>query len=153
MIENEAFLLAEPKIEPSLVTPGGKVTISAKLQAPAGEKRSIRVFAREEKRRTVLELKPDDKGTYRGEMAIDPKIDPGPTSITVCGIRAEPLEVKLDKKKPDPMAEFVKKLDNLDAGRPFEYDPRVMACENRIDCSVTVLDPKKVTPSAPDKKG
>jgi hypothetical protein len=159
IIENEAFLLGEAKLQPSLVVPGGKVVIQAKLVTPAGEKRAVRIFAREEKKRTVVELRPDDKGLYSAELPLDPKLEPGATVVTVCGIRAEPLEVKLDKKKPDPMIEFVRKLDDMDADKPYEFDPRIMACENRLDFNVTVLDPEKATPTAPpsapaaDKKG
>jgi hypothetical protein len=150
-IAQEAYLIAEPKIEPTLVPAGGTMKITAKLQAPPGPARKIRVFAREDKKHTVTELKLVKDNLYEGQLALDPKTPSGETTVTIVALREEPLEVKLNQKKADPLLEFVKRLDDLDADKPFDYDPRIMASENRMDMKITVLDPKQATPAADGK--
>jgi hypothetical protein len=146
-VAQAAFLVADCKAEPSLVTPGGTLKIVAKLQSPPGEKRPVRLFARESKKKTVVELRPGENGLYAGELKLDEKCDIGDTVVSVVALREEPIDVKLDRKKADPLLEFVRRLDDLDSDKPYEYDPRIMASENRVDLAVTVLDPKKATPS------
>ncbi|HTQ08693.1 MAG TPA: hypothetical protein VMI31_01340, partial [Fimbriimonadaceae bacterium] len=48
-----------------------------------------------------------------------------------------------DPNKPDPLLMFVKKTDDMKAGKPYEYDPLIMASRNRIESQVTVLKPQK----------
>ncbi|HZO90506.1 MAG TPA: hypothetical protein VFB38_19420 [Chthonomonadaceae bacterium] len=147
----EALLLAEPRLEPALAEAGDVVKLSVKVHMPAGLTRNIRVFAREEKKRTVAELMRDGKqgpDVYAGRMRLDPKTPSGDTTITLVALRAEPVEVKLDKNKPDPLVEFVRRLDDLSPNKPYNYDPRILASENRLDLKLTILDPKKETPPA-----
>src|SRR5205085_2844994 len=82
-------------------------------------------------------------------MRLDPKLPAGKTTISFVALRSEPIEVKLDKKKGDPLLEFVRRLDDLDPDKPYSYDPRIMASENRFDLPCTVLDPKQSTAPAP----
>jgi hypothetical protein len=152
-IENQAVLLSEAHLEPSLVPAGGAAKISAKLQTPPGPQMKIRLFARENKKHQVAELKPAQNGVYTGELVLDPKTPAGDTAVTIVALREEPFEVKLPKTKQDPLVEFVKRLDDLDPGKPYEYDPKILASENRLDVALTILDPKQGTPaSAADGK-
>jgi len=36
--------------------------------------------------------------------------------------------------------------EDLDADKPYHFDPRIMASENRLDLKMTILDPKQETP-------
>ena len=81
-------------------------------------------------------------------MTLDPKTPVGDTTVSIAALRAEPVEVKLDPKKADPLQEFVRRLDDMRADKPYQYDPRIMASENRIDLKLTVLDAKKGTATA-----
>ena len=104
---------------------------------------------RSERRDAVVELTPGTAGesaVYSASLVLDPKTPPGPSSIAVAALRSEPVEVKFDKKKPDPLVEFVRRLDDMRCDRPYLYDPRIMASENRLDVKVTVLNPKQGTP-------
>lgn len=147
-VENNAILLAEGRAEPALAPAGSTVKLAVKLATPGNQPLKIRVFAREDKKRTVIELKPKDgaPGVYAGELTLDPKLDIGDTTVTLIALRSEPIEVKLKADKTDPLLEFAKGLDDLDAGKPYEFDPRIMASENRLDLTLTVLDPKKEMP-------
>jgi hypothetical protein len=145
-IVQEALTIAEPHLEPALAPAGSVVKISCKLVNPTGQARKIRIFARENKKKAVVELKPGANNVYTGELTLDPKTPSGETKIAIVALREEPVEVKIDKNKDKAFAEFVKRLDDLDPDKPYLYDPRIMASENRADLTVTVLDPKQATP-------
>jgi len=36
--------------------------------------------------------------------------------------------------------------EDLDADKPYHFDPRIMASENRLDLKMTILDPKQENP-------
>ncbi len=147
----EALTLTEPVLEPALVPAGGSVKLKVKLLSPPGPEHKVRIFAREARKDTVVELLPQegaDKSIYTGTLNVDPGVPAGETVITIAGLRAEPVEVKLNSKKADPLQEFVRRLDDMRPDKPYQYDPRIMASENRLDLKVTVLDAKKGTPTA-----
>ncbi len=146
-IENNAILLAEARAEPALAVAGSTVKLSVKMTTPGNQPLKIRIFAREDKKRTVAELKPQEgvPGLFSGDLSLDAGLGIGDTTITLIALRTEPIEVKLKADKTDPLSAFAKGLDDLDADKPFEFDPRIMASENRLDLTVTVLDPKKET--------
>ena len=152
----EALTLTEPGVDQTLLPAGSPVRIKVRLQCPPGPEHKVRVFAREARKEAVAELLPaegGDKNVYIGVLTLDPKTPAGETTISVAALRAEPVEVKLDPKKADPLNEFVRRLDDMRAEKPYQYDPRIMASENRIDFKLTVLDAKQGTavalPSAP----
>lgn len=147
-IVNEAILLSEPKVEPALIPAGTSCKLSVKLQAPSPAA-NIRVFAREDRKKTVVELTPQANGVYAGELPIDPKCPSGDTKISIAALREEPIEVKLPRSKEDPLTLFAKRLDDLDPDKPYDFDPKIMASENRLDITVTILDPRQKTPAAP----
>lgn len=149
-IAQEALTLADPVVEPTLVPCGETVKITAKLLSPLGLDNKVRVFAREARKHTVVELLPQqgtDQATYSATMIIDPNTPAGETTLTLSALRADPIEVKLDKRKADPLINFVRRLDDMEPSKVYEYDPRIMASENRLDVKLTVLDTKKGTPT------
>ena len=155
-IVQEALTLTEPTVDQTLVPAGAPIKIKVKLLSPPGPDHKVRVFAREARKDTVVELTPQDgteKNVYTGTMTLDPKTPAGETTLSIAALRAEPVEVKLDPKKADALAEFVRRLDDMRADKPYQYDPRIMAGENRIDLKLTVLSAKQGTaaalPSAP----
>jgi hypothetical protein len=152
-IKNVAVLLAEPHLEPTLITAGGTVKLRVKLNTPppppGRTALAARVFAREDKKRVVVELKPqpDAPSVFAGDLAVDPMTPAGPTTITIVALRTEPVEVNLKESQADPLLDFAKGLEDLDADKPYEFDPRIMASENRHDVALTILDPKQGTPT------
>lgn len=151
-IVQEALTLTEPMADPTLILPGGTVKLKVKLQSPPGPEHPVRVFAREARKNIVTELMAQpgaDKNVFVGTLTLDPKTPVGETVLSIAALRAEPVEVQLDKKKADPLIEFVKRLPDMQANKPYEYDPRIMASENRVDIRLTVLDAKKQTPTTP----
>ncbi|MBW3622776.1 MAG: carboxypeptidase-like regulatory domain-containing protein [Armatimonadetes bacterium] len=149
-VASEAILLTEPRMEPSMVPSGGTVNVSVKLKVPAGMTPNVRVFAREDRKKKVVELTRGEGNSYSGQLPLDPQTPHGPTTVTLVALRAEPVEVKLPKtKEEDPLLKFAAELDDLDPDRPYDYDPRIMASENRIDLPLTVLNPKLGTPTGP----
>lgn len=148
-VENNAILLSDARAEPALAVAGTTVKLLVKLAVPGNQALKIRVFAREDKKRTIVELNPQEgaPGVFIGDLPLDAKLDVGDTVVTLIALRAEPIEVKLKKDKADPLLEFAKGLDDMDAGKTYEFDPRIMASENRLDLTITVLDPKKGTVS------
>jgi hypothetical protein len=149
-ITQEALLLTDPRIDPTLASPGATLKISVKLTEPSGTPHTVRVFAREARKDVVTELMPGtgaNSNLYSGTLTLDPKTPFGETTVTLAALRSEPVEVKLDKNKPDPLTEFARRLDDMQAGKPYEYDPRIMASANRLDVKVTVLNPKQGTPA------
>ena len=150
-VAKEALLLAEPIATPALAASGAPVHLSVHLKNPTGFGPKVRVFAREKKKDTVVELVASDPKTpdlYKGDLLLDKNIPSGETQIAIGVLRTEPLEVKVPKAKVDPLLRFAGRLDELEAGKPFDYDPRIFACENRLDLTITVLDAKQVTAPA-----
>lgn len=153
-VENMAVLLANPRLEPSLVPAGAPVHVEVSLQTPPPPPgrnfaQSVRVFAREDKSRAVVELKPkpDAAGVYAGDLALDPKTGAGETTITLVALRAAPIEVNLRESQADPLLDFARRLDDLDPDQPYDFDPRIAASENRLDLKLTILDPQQNTPA------
>jgi hypothetical protein len=149
-IENQAVLLAEPEIDPAMAPAGATVKLRVTLRAPADPPVKARVFAREHRTKQVIELKPspDNAAVFAGDLVLDPNASPGPTTITLAALRAEPVEVSLKDDKGDPLLDFVRRLDDLRADQKYEFDPRIMAGENRLDVGLTILDPRHATPPA-----
>ncbi|MHB8637408.1 MAG: carboxypeptidase-like regulatory domain-containing protein [Fimbriimonadaceae bacterium] len=148
-VEHDALTLCEPVVDPTLAAAGASVKIQVKLKSPPGPEHSVRVFARERRKDVVVELTPKagaDKSLYGGTLVLDPKTPAGETTISIGALRRVPVEVKLDPKKADPLILFVARLDDMQAGKPYQYDPRIMASENRLDIKITVLEPTKGTP-------
>jgi hypothetical protein len=149
-VAQEALTLSEAVVEPGLAAAGENVTIAVKMRVPPELLSRVRVFAREARRASVVELYPQegkDTTLFVGVMALDPKLPPGDTTITIAALRTEPVEVHLDPKKVDPLFVFVRRLDDMQAGKPYEYDPRIMASENRADVKFLVLDGRQVSPT------
>ena len=145
-VAQEALLLADPVMTPALAPAGSTVHISVHLKNPVGFEPKVRIFAREKKKDTVAELVVKDPKTpdlYSGDMILDKGLQIGETQIAIGVLRTEPLEVKIPKAKEDPLLKFASRLDDLEAGKPFEFDPRIFACENRMDMTITVLDAKQ----------
>ncbi|HLV79100.1 MAG TPA: hypothetical protein VKT32_02425, partial [Chthonomonadaceae bacterium] len=150
-IAQEALTLAAPTLEPALAPPGDTLKICVHLEGPIELAPKVRVFAREARTHTVAELKLQaDANTclFAGEMTLPPKAPPGETVLSIVALRAEPVEIKLPNSKVDPLTEFVRRLDDLDPHKPFDYDPLVMAAQNRLDLPLTILDPKLGTAPA-----
>jgi hypothetical protein len=148
-IAQEALTLSDPIVEPALAAAGDTVTVRVKLNCPPGPDHHVRIFARESHKDAVTELKQDDKdkNLFVGKLLIDPKTPAGESCISIAALREEPIEVKIDKKKADPLVDFVRRVDDMDARKPYQYDPRIMASENRIDVKLNVLDKSKQTPA------
>lgn len=51
------------------------------------------------------------------------------TTLTIAALRAEPVEVKQNKKKVDPLVRFVKRPDDSNSDKPYQYDTRIRASE------------------------
>ena len=74
-----------------------------------------------------------------------------PAVASFLALRAEPIGVNLKDNKVDPLLEFAQCLEDLDSDKPYEFDLRIMASENRLDLPLTVLDPKSGK-SAPENR-
>jgi hypothetical protein len=150
-VAQEALLLADPQVEPVLAPPGATVHLSVRLKNPTGFGPKVRIFAREKKKDTVAELTaadPKQPELFTGSLTLDKGLAVGETQIAIGVLRTEPLEVKIPKAKEDPLLKFAGRLDELEAGKPFDYDPRIFACENRLDLTINILDPRQATPAA-----
>jgi hypothetical protein len=145
-IEKMAVQLTEAQIDPPLAPAGTPVKLSVRLLTPGGVPLNVRVFAREQRNHQVVELKPQGNNLFAGELRLDPKTPPGDTTVTIAALRAEPVAVPLDRNKPDALLHLAEQLDELDASRPYDYDPRILASENRLDVKLTVLNPGQGTP-------
>lgn len=147
----EGLTLVEPMLDQTLVPAGSVVKIQVKLVSPPGPDHRVRVFVRESHRDVVAELAPQaggDPNIYIGALKLDPKTPGGETTLCIAALRAAPVDVKFDPHKADPLEPFVHRLDDMRADRPYQYDPRIMASENRIEVKLMVLDMKKGTATA-----
>lgn len=146
----KALSISESTVEPKVVPAGKTVTLRCIVSPVPTKDRPIRVFARENKKDTVVELKPESDGrTYSGVLTIDPKAGEGETTITLGALRADPVEVTFDPKKADPLPEFCRRVDEMSADKPYAYDPLTMASVNREDLRITIL---KAAPSTPSRR-
>lgn len=144
----EAVMLSDPLAQPTLSPPGQPVQLQVKLKTPPTPDHSIRIFAREKTKNVAVELLPKqgDPTLFVGSLPLDKNTPPGDTTICIAALRQEPVELRLDPKKNDALLEFVRRLDDMRPDKPYEYDPRIMASENRLDVKVTVLPPKSESP-------
>lgn len=157
---SECVKLAEGSAVPSLAPAGSSVKVTATLQGPPELLPEIRVYARVNTTRGAAELKPDKAGsaTYTGSLPIDPKAATGPATIGIIALRAQPLDLRLKPSKQDPLLLFVQRMSDLDPKRPFEFDPRIMAAQNRLELDLTILGAGQhvptstITPAAPGSK-
>ena len=116
-----------------------------KLNAPDAKLIKARLFAREDGKGTVIELLPEPGGVYAADLPLDPDMPSRDLSVSVVALRAEPIEVKMPKgdKSGDPLPIFAGQLDELHPDKPFDFDPRIFAAENRLDTTITVLGKKE----------
>jgi translation initiation factor IF-2 len=76
-----------------------------------------------------------------------PKDSPtGDSTITIAALNAQPIDIRLDSGKKNPLLEYAAHLDDMDSGKTYQFDPRVMASENRLDFAIMVLDPSREQP-------
>jgi len=136
----QAITISRSTVEPKIVPAGKSVTIRCTVYPSLVKDRPIRVFARENKKDTVVELMQEADGrTYSGILTIDPKAGEGESSISIGALRADPVEVSFDPRKPDPLPEFCRRVDEMSADKPYAYDPLTMASVNREDLRITIL--------------
>ena len=148
-IPNISVTLSDGKLEPALAPAGSAVHLSVKVNQPVEPPMSLRVFAREDSTKRVVELQSNALGEWSADMPLDASMKTGDTVITIAAFHAVPVEVGLGSDKDDPLFSFASQLDDMDAAKPYEFDPRIMASENRIDLKLTVLDPTQgTTPAA-----
>lgn len=152
-IPNLSVTLTDGHLEPALAPAGSSVKLSVKIQHPSDPPMAVRVFARENSTKRVIELQPNALGVYGGEMPLDPNMKTGDTIITIAALHTVPVEVSLGSDRDDPLFQFASQLDDLAADKPYEYDPRIMASENRIDLKLTVLDPGQGPSVVPNNGG
>lgn len=143
-VQKQALTLSDGTVTPTLAPVGSSVNLKVKLNSPPGPDHKVRVFARLASKDEVVELTPDpkDKTLFAGSMTIPQGTPAGQSSISIGALRAEPVEVKLNQRKDDPLLLFVHRLDDMNAAKPYGYDPFIMASENRVDVPVTVLAAK-----------
>ncbi|MBV9850565.1 MAG: carboxypeptidase regulatory-like domain-containing protein [Armatimonadetes bacterium] len=148
--QDQAAHLSDPTLDPVFAAAGSPVRITVKLQLPAEPAETVRVVAREQKTHRLAELTPQGNGVYAGVLTLDPKTPTGDTTVTVAALNAAPVGINLraDEGK-DPLLAFAAGLDDLDAVKPYRFDPRTLASENRLDLKMTVLDPSKEMPPPP----
>jgi hypothetical protein len=72
----------------------------------------------------------------------------GDATVCIAALRGEPVGVKLDVKNTEAVIRYVKRMESMEAGKQYGYDPMVMASQNRADVKITVLSPKAETPPA-----
>ena len=149
-IEDMNVVLTDPVIDTTLVPAGSPVLIAVKVRTPAGQKLPLRVFARERKRGTTVEMRTQGDGLYAAYLVLDAKTPIGDTVVSLAALRSDPIDVEIKKHKTlDPMLAMVQDLDAMEDEKKFDGDPRLFAATNRIDIPITVLDPERATPSAP----
>lgn len=149
-VQDQAAHLTDPTMDAALAAAGTMVKITVHLQTPTDPAVKVRVVAREQKTHQVAELTPQGNGVYAGDLALDPKMPLGDTTVTVAALKAAPVDTPLPSgKEGDPLLALAAHLDDLDADKPYRFDPRVTASENRIDLKMTILDPKQESPMAP----
>lgn len=147
-VQDQAMHLTDPALDATLAAAGATVKITVHLQTPAEPVLNVRVVAREQKTHQVTELKAQGNGVYAGDLTLDPKMALGDTTVTVAALKAAPVEPPASQG--DPLLTLASHMDNLDAGKPYQFDPRITASENRLDIKMTILDPsRQMPPPAP----
>ena len=144
-IHAAAIELSDLHLDASVVPAGKSVHLTVKLNAPDAKLIKARLFAREDGKGTVVELLPEPGGVYAADLPLDPDMPSRDLSVSVVALRAEPIEVKMPKgdKSGDPLPIFAEQLDELHPDKPFDFDPRIFAAENRLDTTITVLGKKE----------
>jgi len=150
-VQDQAPRLADPTLDAALAAAGSSVKITVRLPLPADPipadpMMKVRVVAREQKTRQVAELMPQGGGIFAGTLVLDPKTPTGDTTMTIVALKATPVDVTLRPGKGDPLLAWAAYQEDLDADKPYHFDPRIMASENRLDLKMTILDPKQETP-------
>lgn len=145
---DQAVKLSDLTVAPVMPIIGAPVHLSVKVQSPAEPPAKVRVFAREQKTGSVTELLPQADGVYAGVLKLDPKMSAGNTTVTIAALNPAAAGPR-EKDKPDPLPKFASNLDDMNADKPYVFDPRQTLSDNRLDLKLTVLDPSRETPPAP----
>lgn len=149
-VQDQAVHLTDPTLDAALAAAGSTVKITVHLQTPTEPAVKVRVVAREQRTHQVAELMPQGNGVYAGSLTLDPKMPLGDTTVTIAALKDAPVDTPLPSgKEGDPLLALAAHLESLDADKPYRFDPRVTAGENRIDLKMTILDPKQESQAAP----
>lgn len=141
-VQDTAVLLSDIQADRTLVPAGDSVRLSVKLDAPDTEKSAagVRVFARENAKGTLCELTLQADGRFAGELPVPAEIGSRDISVTFAAVRSIPVAMDLTNDEgKDPLAALVAGLDELRPDKPWDYDPRLFAAENRLEIRLTVL--------------
>jgi hypothetical protein len=136
------ILLQDGKLEPDMTTVGATVQVSVSVSAPKQDGIDFRVFLVDDRADTVVELKPAGGERYSGELAISKNHPLGATLLTIAALRTRPVTVDVSRAKQDLLPRLAAKLEDLKPDAAYEYDPRILASQNRLDLKLLVLDPR-----------
>ena len=73
-IPNISVTLSDGKLEPALAPAGSSVHVSVKVNRPGDPPMNIRVFAREDSTKRVVELQANALGEWSADLPLDPKM-------------------------------------------------------------------------------
>jgi hypothetical protein len=122
---------------PSIVPPGGKLTLTATIPAPPEPKPNLIVIARSQSGQTWI-LNPDKDNIYSAEIAFDEKTPSGDQIISLLAYAVGDAP----GRRKDAENE-IEKAGMWDLKKEFVPNPLLAATRNRADIKVTVLPIKK----------
>jgi hypothetical protein len=133
------LLFSEARIEPSIAEPGQVVILTASIPTPPEPRTPIVVVARNNRTGQIIPLSHAGDGRYRGEISVDKK---HPKDDQIFSIVAYPEQTD-ETGRSKQVEDAIRKAGLFDPGRPFVYNPLLVASRNRAEVTLTVVEPAR----------
>ncbi len=134
-IDTSYLRFTAARLEPSIVQPGQKVRIHAKMIIPPTPEVLFVVVARNSRTGEKWELRPAGNGIFEGEIEVSknfPHNDQIISIIAYAGHRQHP-------GRREDAEHAIESAHLWDPKKPFLYDPLLVVSRNRADLTLTVL--------------
>lgn len=146
---DEAAKLTAASLSPIFAPAGSPVKISVQIASPPVHDWNATVVARFQRTGQVIALSPQGGGLYSGTLCLPPRTPLGSAAVTVAAINNSPVLSQHSRQIAYCPLALAARSANLAPGRPYRFDPRIFAAENRLDLEMVVLNPLLQSPVLP----
>jgi hypothetical protein len=138
-IASDYLCFTEARIRPGIAERGQEVTLSVVLRRPPEPRAPVVVVARNARTGVMYGLDRVGEERYECRFVVDKRYPLNDQMITILAYAEQ--ETRPGRNREAERA--IERAGHWDPGRPFVYDPLMLAGRNRVELTLTVVDLRK----------